>query len=559
MYKQFIAPKNIFKIILVVIAIWLVSETLDATFSSYVEPDYYDEYELEHEVIAANVDDEEELVEVDNDEAVSNGPVYNEVEVVDEEPAADEAVDDELVDDEVNVDGDEVDEDEVDGDEVDEDEVDGDEIDEDEVDEDEVDEDEVDEDEVDEDEVDEDEVDEDEVDEDEDDEDEDDEDEDDEDEDDEDDEDEDDEDEDDEVDLDDDSERPVSDFFADEALASAIVDNLNSLGNEVDMYTYITPDYLATITDLTHNRLLHGELTSLAGIERLVNLQHLRADTTATQEVGVSNILPLANLTSLETVALWHHDVSDLSPLGGLTNLTDLTLSNNNISDISPLSGLVGLERLALTMNQITDFRPLAALTNLESLGVNFQSIDLGEVAVGQPVPLAVYYPDGTRVAIAATFGTVGDGTIMWDSLDLETGIANWNSSFVLGNLEVTNFTGNIRADLVEASADSDLESDSGGETNNVVATQPTTTATQPPTTATQPTTTDNTQSTQLSPGGGAVGGGGNSNTTLPQPVLPLPRPVLPQTGAAIATGSLTLFGAAFISIGALVARRRKK
>jgi len=66
MYRQLIKPKNILKIMLTIITIWLVAATLGSTFSSYVEsPDYSDEemYYTELEDVSVEVNEEISLEE----------------------------------------------------------------------------------------------------------------------------------------------------------------------------------------------------------------------------------------------------------------------------------------------------------------------------------------------------------------------------------------------------------------------------------------------------------------------------------------------------------------
>jgi len=63
MYKQLTKPKNIIKIILTIIALWLISSTLYTTFSSYAELDHSDEgrYDLQYETIEVA----DEIIEID--------------------------------------------------------------------------------------------------------------------------------------------------------------------------------------------------------------------------------------------------------------------------------------------------------------------------------------------------------------------------------------------------------------------------------------------------------------------------------------------------------------
>lgn len=75
----------------------------------------------------------------------------------------------------------------------------------------------------------------------------------------------------------------------------------------------------------------------------------------------ISDLPPLAGLTSLASLWLSVNEISDLSPLAGLTSLADLDLSENEITDLSPLAGLALLTRLALRGNKISDLSPLVA------------------------------------------------------------------------------------------------------------------------------------------------------------------------------------------------------
>jgi Leucine-rich repeat (LRR) protein len=88
------------------------------------------------------------------------------------------------------------------------------------------------------------------------------------------------------------------------------------------------------------------------------------------QNTPVSDLSPLAELKSLETLALHNTQVSDLSLLAELKNLKQLYLSNMQVSDLSPLSELKNLEGLGLYGTQVSDLSPLAELKNLEWLGL---------------------------------------------------------------------------------------------------------------------------------------------------------------------------------------------
>jgi hypothetical protein len=74
------------------------------------------------------------------------------------------------------------------------------------------------------------------------------------------------------------------------------------------------------------------DILNLKGVEYCVNLQDL--DLHGNQ---ISDITPLASLTSLQWLGLWGNQISDLSPLASLTNLWTLYLGFNQISDLKPL------------------------------------------------------------------------------------------------------------------------------------------------------------------------------------------------------------------------------
>jgi hypothetical protein len=95
----------------------------------------------------------------------------------------------------------------------------------------------------------------------------------------------------------------------------------------------------------------------------------------------ITDITPLANLTnlghSMGALNLRNNQITDLTPLANLTNLGVLDLQNNLITDVTPLQNLTNLWWLDLQGNQIEDVMPLAWLTGLDS-----QSLRLG----GNPV-----------------------------------------------------------------------------------------------------------------------------------------------------------------------------
>jgi hypothetical protein len=105
----------------------------------------------------------------------------------------------------------------------------------------------------------------------------------------------------------------------------------------------------------------------------LVDLSNLH-----TLELGynpISDISPIAALTSLRICWLDHTQVSDMSAIGGLPYLRFLVARNSRVSDVSPLANAASLTSLSLGSNQITDIGPLSALTNLRELYVRDNQI----------------------------------------------------------------------------------------------------------------------------------------------------------------------------------------
>jgi len=96
------------------------------------------------------------------------------------------------------------------------------------------------------------------------------------------------------------------------------------------------------------------------------------------QNLGMSDLAGIHNLTGLDDLTINQNSVTDLSPLSTLTGLTKLNVSNNGLSDLSPLSGLTALVDLIAFGNAITDVSPLGPLTGIRFLNLgenNFSDI----------------------------------------------------------------------------------------------------------------------------------------------------------------------------------------
>jgi Leucine-rich repeat (LRR) protein len=158
--------------------------------------------------------------------------------------------------------------------------------------------------------------------------------------------------------------------------------------------------YQSELEELTEFSAEHGDIVNITGLEHCTNLRSLDLSLNHV----ISDISPLAGLTSLIELNLWHNQISDISPLASLTKLTALDLSGNEIGDISLLASFTKLTALGLSDNEIGDISPLASLTSLISLSLGSNEIsdisplanltsltelDLGDNPISDISPLA--------------------------------------------------------------------------------------------------------------------------------------------------------------------------
>jgi Leucine-rich repeat (LRR) protein len=125
----------------------------------------------------------------------------------------------------------------------------------------------------------------------------------------------------------------------------------------------------------------------------------------------VSDLSPLAGMSSLRRLRLDHNPVRDLSPLRGL-KLTHLDLRGTDVKDLSPLKGMP-LQRLVLDQTPAEDLRPL--------LGMPLQHLDIDGTPAGDLTPLtgmpltylklniAAPYRDFRLLGDIKTLKTIGD------------------------------------------------------------------------------------------------------------------------------------------------------
>ena len=160
----------------------------------------------------------------------------------------------------------------------------------------------------------------------------------------------------------------------------------------------ITADAMRKLTELD----ARGRgIADLTGLEGAVNLRALdlggaRSDNEWRENL-ISNLLPMASLTNLESLGLGNTAVSDVSALASLTQLKWLNLQRTGVSDVSALANLTNLETLDLDFTAVSDVSALASLTQLRRLDLyktdvsdvsalasltNLETLDLEDTAV---------------------------------------------------------------------------------------------------------------------------------------------------------------------------------
>lgn len=115
------------------------------------------------------------------------------------------------------------------------------------------------------------------------------------------------------------------------------------------------------------------ELDSLAGIEQVPYLAALWCD-----KNRIADLVPVAGLTSLESVRLEENRIVDLSPLAGLKNLKFLYLGRNAIADIAPLVANDGLgegDTINLAENPLSEKALAEDIPALRARGVTVELV----------------------------------------------------------------------------------------------------------------------------------------------------------------------------------------
>ena len=149
---------------------------------------------------------------------------------------------------------------------------------------------------------------------------------------------------------------------------------------ELDLSDLGLEEFPDEVRDLSWLRRLdcsNTQVSDLAPLAGLSSLQELGCSDTQ-----VSDLAPLAGLSSLKRLGCSGTQVSDLAPLAGLSNLQRLYCLRTQVSDLAPLAGLSSLQRLYCWDTPVSDLAPLAGLSSL-------QRLDCWDTPVSDLAPLA--------------------------------------------------------------------------------------------------------------------------------------------------------------------------
>jgi internalin A len=112
----------------------------------------------------------------------------------------------------------------------------------------------------------------------------------------------------------------------------------------------------------------------------------------------IHDVSKLAVLNKLHSLYMGGNAITDLSQvytlLKGLPDLSTVRLDNLGISDVSPLASLTGLRSLKLNDNAVSDLSPLIKLDGLDDLELKRNPIDCAQ----QKTTLQAIRKNGTRI-----------------------------------------------------------------------------------------------------------------------------------------------------------------
>ena len=179
------------------------------------------------------------------------------------------------------------------------------------------------------------------------------------------------------------------------------------------------------------------DLTSLEELDIAVN--------------DISDLAPLAGLVNLQVLKLQHLPLADFdfSLLNGLTSLRDLALQNNGISDVGVVSHFGELRWFTSPENHVTDISAFGGLPTNQLVGFSIpdQTVQLGEIIVGEPIDNPVIGLDGSAVELSDLYDdasntftpvTPGPGTVSWEVENIFPNVTGGYTNSFTGTISFT-------------------------------------------------------------------------------------------------------------------------
>ena len=120
-----------------------------------------------------------------------------------------------------------------------------------------------------------------------------------------------------------------------------------------------------------------GEISTFKGMEKLAGLpiKQLNIRNTHASGRSITDLTPLSNIKSLESLQLDGTYASDFSPLGALPNLIDLTINSAHNQPLVTISSIKSLQNLHLSGHEVTSLVGIERMKQIKTLQITDVSI----------------------------------------------------------------------------------------------------------------------------------------------------------------------------------------
>jgi Leucine-rich repeat (LRR) protein len=151
--------------------------------------------------------------------------------------------------------------------------------------------------------------------------------------------------------------------------------------NEGGSFTIIESDFFSNPIDYCINNTLGITNPMIKeNFSQKIGITHLKCQNLKITDIGI-----LKELTELVELDLSQNLITDISPLAGLIKLKVLNISKNGITNIEPLRNLTSLTTLTIGEANISDITPLSNLTSLIFLDLSLTNPELNDISLRKP------------------------------------------------------------------------------------------------------------------------------------------------------------------------------